>query len=141
MQILLVPCMSITYLRSRASCVILVKKGVNVGAFKHHPLRSASRILVVGKLEEPRSTNSNLRYKVGRNLGYEKKEVFAAVDPEKFGLPKNHVSTGYVFARERDFFVYPNNYHQFVKYFKDTFQHGGVSLEEVIVPFAILDAK
>ena len=93
------------------------------------------------KVRGDRSTNSNLRYKVGKNLGYEKKEVFAAMDPEKFGLPKNHVSTGYVFARERDFFVYPNNYHQFVKYFKDTFQHGGVSLEEVIVPFAILDAK
>jgi len=56
------------------------------------------------KVRGDRSTNSNLRYKVGKNLGYEKKEVFAAVDPEKFGLPKNHVSTGYVFARERDFF-------------------------------------
>tara|TARA_B110000459_G_scaffold204068_1_gene263950 strand:+ start:3599 stop:5176 length:1578 start_codon:yes stop_codon:yes gene_type:complete len=93
------------------------------------------------KVRGDRSTNSNLRYKIGKNLGYNHKEVFAAEDPEKFGLPKVNVSTSYVFARDRDFFVYPNNYHQFVKYFKDTFQHGGISLEEVIVPFAILDSK
>jgi CheY-like chemotaxis protein len=93
------------------------------------------------KVRGDKSTNSNLRYKVGKNLGYNHKEVFAAEDPEKFGLPKANVSSSYVFAKDRDFFVYPNNYHQFVKYFKDTFQHGGVSLEEVIVPFAILDAK
>lgn len=93
------------------------------------------------KVRGDRSTNSNLRYKVGKNLGYNTKEVFAAEDPEKFGLPKANVSSSYVFARDRDFFVYPNNYHQFVKHFKDTFQHGGVSLEEVIVPFSILDAK
>lgn len=93
------------------------------------------------KVRGDRSTNSNLRYKVGKNLGYDAKEVIEAVDPEKIGLPKSSVSSGYVFAKERDFFVYPNNYHQFVKYFKDTFQHGGVSLEEVIVPFAVLDSK
>jgi hypothetical protein len=93
------------------------------------------------KVRGDKSTNSNLRYKVGRNLGYDAKEVFEGVDPEKFGLPKQHLSTGYVFAREKDFFVYPNNYHQFVKYFKDTFQHGGVSLEEMIIPIAILDSK
>ena len=67
--------------------------------------------------------------------------MFDCLNPEKFGLPKQNISTGYVFARDRDFFVYPNNYHQFVKYFKDTFQHGGVSLEEMVVPLAILDAK
>ena len=93
------------------------------------------------KVRGDRSTNSNLRYKVGKNLGYSEKEVFECLNPEKFGLPKQNISTGYVFARDRDFFVYPNNYHQFVKYFKDTFQHGGVSLEEMVVPLAILDAK
>ena len=93
------------------------------------------------KVRGDRSTNSNLRYKVGKNLGYEENEVFECRDPEKFKLPKQNISTGYVFAKDKDFFVYPNNYHQFVKYFKDTFQHGGISLEEMVVPLAILDAK
>jgi len=93
------------------------------------------------KVRGDRSTNSNLRYKTGKNLGYDKKDVFEAMEPSRFGLPKQNISSGYIFAKDRDFFVYPNNYQQFVKYFKDTFQHGGVSLEEVIVPFAILDSK
>ena len=93
------------------------------------------------KVRGDRSTNSNLRYKTGKNLGYDKKDVFEATEPSKFGLPKQNISSGYIFAKDKDFFVYPTNYHQFVKYFKDTFQHGGVSLEEVIVPFAILDSK
>jgi len=93
------------------------------------------------KVRGDRSTNSNLRYKTGKNLGYDKKDVFEAMEPGRFGLPKQNISSGYIFAKDRDFFVYPNNYQQFVKYFKDTFQHGGVSLEEVIVPFAILDSK
>ena len=93
------------------------------------------------KVKGDRSTNSNLRYKLGKNLGYNTDEVFECIDPEKFGLPRPNLSTGYVFARDKDFFVYPNNYHQFVKYFKDTFQHGGVSLEEMVIPLAILDAK
>jgi CheY-like chemotaxis protein len=93
------------------------------------------------KVRGDKSTNSNLRYKVGKNLGYDSSDVMEAVDPEKLGLPKQNISTGYIFAREKDFFVYPNNYHQFVKYFRDTFQHGGVSLEEMIIPLAILDSK
>lgn len=103
----------------------------------HGTIRVDKEVKVVGD----RSTNSNLRYKVGKNLGYEAKEVFEATEPGRFGLPKQHLSTGYVFARERDFFVYPNNYHKFVKYFKDTFQHGGVSMEEMIVPLVVLESK
>ena len=82
-----------------------------------------------------RSTNTNLRYKVGRNLGYDGGDVFAIRQPEEAGLPRPNVSSAYIFAREDDFLVYPNNYNHFAQYFRDTFQHGGISLEEVIIPW------
>lgn len=88
-----------------------------------------------------KNTNTNLRYKQGKNLSYEKKNVFATSKPEAFGLPKVNVSSQYVFATENYFFAYPNNYNYYVSYYKDTFQHGGLSLDEVIIPFAVLEPK
>lgn len=88
-----------------------------------------------------RNTNTNLRYKQGKNLNYNPKDVFEIKNPADAFLPRPNVSTTYVFAREYKFFVYPNNYNQFVNYFQGTFQHGGISLEELIIPFVVLNPK
>ena len=88
-----------------------------------------------------RDTNNNLRYKVGKNLGYREGEVMEVRNPEHVGLPKPNVSSSYIFAKNRDFLVYPNNHARYVQTFRDTFQHGGLSMEEVIVPWVVLDPK
>ena len=83
----------------------------------------------------------DMRYKVSKNLTYNKKEVMDALNPEEFLLPKNSLSSSYVFAKENNFFVYPNNYHRFANLYNDTFQHGGISLEEMLIPFVFLNSK
>ena len=88
-----------------------------------------------------RDTNNNLRYKVGRNLGYKSGEVMELRNPDKVGLPKPNVSSSYIFGKGKDFLVYPNNAAKYTKTFRDTFQHGGLSMEEMIVPWVILDPK
>ena len=88
-----------------------------------------------------RETNTNLRYKQGKNLGFDDDHLLVARKPERFFLPKPNVSTAYVFTTEYYFFAYPNNYNYYVNYYRDTFQHGGVSLEEVIIPFVYLTPK
>lgn len=88
-----------------------------------------------------RNTNTNLRYKQGKNLGFEEKDVYVCRKPERLFLPKVNISTAYVFATEDRFFAYPNNYNYYVNYYRDTFQHGGVSLEEMIIPIVTLNAK
>ncbi|HNT49643.1 MAG TPA: bifunctional response regulator/alkaline phosphatase family protein [Cyclobacteriaceae bacterium] len=93
------------------------------------------------KIVGDRSVNSNLRYKQGKNLGFEGDKIFEAAKPERFFLPKTNVSTAYVFATEDQFFAYPNNYNYYFNFYKDTFQHGGVSLEEVIIPYILLSSK
>jgi len=93
------------------------------------------------KIIGDRNVNSNLRYKQGKNLGFEGDKVLEVSKPERFFLPKTNVSTSYVFAIEDQFFAYPNNYNYYVNFYKDTFQHGGVSLEEVIIPFILLSSK
>ncbi len=103
----------------------------------HGTIRVSNPVQVKGE----RTTNSNLRYKVGRNLGYNAKDVFEVRDPEKIGLPRPHVSSSYIFSREDDFLVYPNKFHHFAQYFSDTFQHGGISLEEVIIPWIELETN
>ncbi len=88
-----------------------------------------------------RNTTTNLRYKQGKNLDYNQKEVFEVKEPEKAFLPRLHMSSRYIFALEDHYFVYPNNYNYYVNYYKDTFQHGGISMEEVLVPFIDMKAK
>ncbi len=88
-----------------------------------------------------RDTSLNLRYKTGRSLSYEDKDVLAAKDPSKIFLPNINVSSSYIFAKNDLFFAYPNNYNHYVSYYRNTYQHGGVSLEEMIVPFVVLEAK
>ncbi len=88
-----------------------------------------------------RETNTNLRYKQGKHLKYDPKKVFAITDPAEAKLPQVGVSAKYLFALDDDFLAYPNNLNHYVGYYKDTFQHGGVSLEEMLVPFAILEPK
>ncbi|MET4083315.1 DNA-binding response OmpR family regulator [Pedobacter sp. UYP30] len=96
----------------------------------HGTIRVKKPVKVVGD----RSTNSNLRYKQGRNLSFNEKDVFLIKNPHEAMLPKINISSSYIFAQNDNYFVYPNNYNQFVNYYNETFQHGGVSLEEMIIP-------
>nr|MBX2846423.1 PglZ domain-containing protein [Saprospiraceae bacterium] len=86
----------------------------------HGTVRVKRPVKVVGD----KNTTTNLRYKTGKNLNYNPKEVYEIKDPSKGYLPRQHVSSTFIFARDNDFLVYPNNYNHFVKYYKDTFQHG-----------------
>jgi CheY-like chemotaxis protein len=88
-----------------------------------------------------RETSLNLRYKTGRSLTYNEKEVLAAKEPSKVHLPAIHMSSSFIFAKNDLFFAYPNNYNHYVSYYRNTYQHGGVSLEEMIIPFVVLEAK
>jgi CheY-like chemotaxis protein len=93
------------------------------------------------KIIGDKAVNTNLRYKQGKNLNYEGDKVMQVTRPERLFLPKLNVSTSYVFAIEDQFFAYPNNYNYYVNLYKDTFQHGGVSLEEMIIPIIFLSSK
>ncbi|SDW94643.1 Response regulator receiver domain-containing protein [Lutibacter oricola] len=96
---------------------------------------------VPSKVIGDKNISSNLRYKTGRSLTYEDKEVFAVNNPHDIQLPSIHMSSKFIFAKEDYFFAYPNNYNHFVKYYKNTYQHGGISLEEMIIPCAIFAPK
>lgn len=103
----------------------------------HGTIRVKNAIKVIGD----KNTNTNLRYKVGKNLDYDYKKVFETRRPQELGLPSPNISSKYIFAQNEDFFAYPNNYNHYVSYYTDTFQHGGISMEEMIIPLITLNPK
>lgn len=128
--------------------------------FEHSPLYDALRKIADKKIKliittdhgtirvnEPskmiadRAATTNLRYKHGKNMQYNPKDVLAIKNPNEAYLPQPHISSSFIFAKEDKYFVYQNNYNQFVNYYKNTFQHGGISLEEMIVPVVKLESK
>ncbi len=135
-------------------------RSLAVSWFDHSPLQSALKklseknvnILLTTdhgtvRVNDPsrcigdRETTTNIRYKTGKNLNYDDRDVYAVKAPEEIGLPKSRLSSTYIFAKEDKYLVYPNNYNHFVNFYKNTFQHGGISLEEMIVPVIKLSSK
>ncbi len=93
------------------------------------------------KIVGDKNTNTNLRYKLGKSLSYNPRQVYEITRPATVGLPSPNVSSAYVFAMNHDFFAYPNNYNYYVQYYGGTFQHGGISMEEMLVPLVSLSPK
>jgi DNA-binding response OmpR family regulator len=119
----------IKYLSSKKARIILT---TDHGSIK---VSNASKVL------GDKNTNTNLRYKIGKSLQYSKKDVFEILNPADAFLPKLDVSSTYIFAKENTFFAYPNNYNYYASFYKNTFQHGGVSMEEILIPFINLIPK
>ena len=103
----------------------------------HGSIRASKAVKIGGD----RNTNTNLRYKLGKNLNFSSKDVFVIKDPRKAQLPAPNLSTAYVFATGNSFFAYPNNYNYYVSYYKNTFQHGGISMEEMLIPLITLTSR
>lgn len=103
----------------------------------HGSIRVQNPIKVIGD----RQTNTNLRYKQGKNLNYKSKEVFEVTEPRKAQLPQVNVSSSYIFAFGEDFLAYPNNFNYYSSYYRNTFQHGGISLEEMVIPLITLSPR
>lgn len=103
----------------------------------HGSIRVNNPIKVIGD----KNTNTNLRYKLGKNLSYNQKQVYELKNPKQAYLPTPNISTAYIFAQNDDFFAYPNNYNYYVSYYKNTFQHGGISMEEMLIPLVTMQSK
>ena len=120
----------------------LLKKSAELG-FKllittdHGTINVSQPSAVIGNKE----TSLNLRYKAGRSITFETKDVLFCDNPNNFELPSFSLNSQYIFAIKDHYFVYKNNYNNFVNYYKNTFQHGGISMEEMIVPFIVLTPR
>ena len=116
----------------------LFRKGYKIIVTTDHgTIRVDTPVKMVGD----RNTNTNLRYKVGKNMSYDSKHIYEIKEPVKAGLPSPNLSTKYIFATNESFFAYPNNYNYYVSYYRNTFQHGGISLEEMLIPFITMQSK
>ena len=93
------------------------------------------------KVVGDKNVNTNLRYKNGKSMDFNKKDVFLVKNPEDAFLPRQHLSSSYLFAKNDLFFAYPNNYNHYVSYYRNTFQHGGISMEEMLIPFITLEPR
>ena len=103
----------------------------------HGTVHVDNPVLIVGD----KNTNTNLRYKVGKSLSCKSKDVYVMDIPKRFGLPAPNVSSSYVYCTGSDFFGYPNNFNYYAQYYRDTFQHGGISMEEMLIPLITLAPK
>ena len=116
----------------------LSEKGANVIITTDHgSIRVKNPVQIVGDKE----TSTNLRYKTGKSLAYKPKEIFEIRNPHEILLPKQQISSSFIFARQADFLAYKNNFNHYAAHYKNTFQHGGISLEEMLVPFVFLKAR
>lgn len=116
----------------------IADKNVNVLVTTDH---GTVRVKNPSKCIGDRQTTTNIRYKTGKNLAYEEKDVFAVKKPDEILLPKGNLTSSYIFAKESNYLVYQNNYNHFANFYRNTFQHGGISLEEVLVPVVTLSSK
>lgn len=116
----------------------LAANGVKVVITSDH---GAIRVTNPVKVMGDKASSANIRYKQGKSLGFKPSDVFEIKDPAKGHLPRLNVSSGYIFARNNDYLVYPSNYNQYVNHFRNTLQHGGISMEEMLVPVVVLNPK